>query len=45
MMFLMVWNTIDDDLVATTSLLTVSSHINNCFLYDLLKPLFIGGEA
>jgi hypothetical protein len=45
MMFLMVRNMIDDDLVATTSLLTASSRIDNCFLYDLLNPLFIGGEA
>jgi hypothetical protein len=45
MMFLMVRNMIDDDLVATTSLLTASSRIDSCFLYDLLNPLFIGGEA
>jgi hypothetical protein len=45
MMILMVWNTIDDDLVATTSLLTVSSRIDNCVLYNLLKPLFTCAEA
>jgi hypothetical protein len=45
MIFLMTWNTIDDDLVTTTSLFTASSCIDNCFLYDLLKPLFIGDEA
>jgi hypothetical protein len=45
MMVLMVWNTIDDDLVATVPLLLASSRINNCFLYDLLKHLFVSGEA
>jgi hypothetical protein len=44
-LFLMTWNTIDDDLVATTSLLMAHSRIDNCVSYDLLKPLFIGGEA
>jgi hypothetical protein len=40
-----MYETIDDDLIATASHATDWYKIDNDVLYDLLKPLIIGGEG